>query len=100
MPPTNCVNEYEDGENNTVLFKVICAGGKYFIFHKETLEDETFCDTSHMIHYVIKSYRHTRHTKVKELAGEVSNLKEPQIGSIRMNFPKTNYMIVSDHNHF
>lgn len=66
--PTSGVNEYEDGDNNTVLFKVICVQGKYFIYHKETLFDEDFCDTSHMIHYVIKSFKPS---KVKQVAGEV-----------------------------
>ena len=67
--PSSGINQYEDGENNTVLFKVACIQGKYFIYHKETLYDEDFCDTSHMIHYVIKTYKPS---SVKHLAGEVS----------------------------
>ena len=66
-PPSVNVNEYEDGEKTTVLFKVICAFGKYFIYHKDSLYDDDFCDTSHMAHYILKNFKKTQ---IPELAGE------------------------------
>ncbi len=65
--PTANINEFEDGEKTTVLFKVVYAYGKYYIFHKDTLTDEDFCDTSHMAHYVLKSFRSN---SLKNLKGE------------------------------
>jgi len=57
VPPTSILNQYEDGENNTVLFKVACVAGKYLIYHKDSLYDESFCDTSHMVHFPIKTFQ-------------------------------------------
>ena len=54
VPPNSHLNEYEDGENTTVLFKVLCIGGLYFLYHKDSLNDEAFCDTTHMVHLVLK----------------------------------------------
>ena len=56
-PPSANLNEFEDGERTTVLFKVICAYGKYFLYHKDSLLDDDFCDTSHMAHYILKNFK-------------------------------------------
>lgn len=72
VEPNSNPFEYEDGENTTVLFKVICSQGKYFIYHKFGLRDPDFCDTTHMVHIVLKTFKQTRK---RELAGEV--LKSP-----------------------
>jgi len=36
--------------------------------------DSSFCDTTHMVHYVIKSFKNC---KVKELAGEANSMVIP-----------------------
>jgi hypothetical protein len=56
VPPTANINQFEDGERITVLFKVACINGIYYIFHKESLKDDDFCDTTHMAHLVLKDF--------------------------------------------
>ena len=72
------MNVYEDGENTTVLFKVLAkatpSGCFYGLYHKESLEDEDFCDSSHMVHLVLKDFDRR---KLKLLAGR-SHLRNPK----------------------
>ena len=69
VKPTGNVNQFEDGENTTVLFKVLCIHGKYFIYHKDDLADDSFCDTTHMSHFILKNHKKS---KLKKLAGKPS----------------------------
>lgn len=87
VPPTSALNRYEDGDSTTVLFKVANIGGKYFIYHKDTLTDENFCDTSHMIHYHIK---HFRRSTLGKLAGSQKNERKKPMGKC-MYFPESQF---------
>ena len=66
-PPSANLNEFEDGERTTVLFKVICAYGKYFLYHKDSLLDYDFCDTSHMAHFILKNFKSSQ---IGDLSGD------------------------------
>lgn len=80
VAPEARINEYEDGEGSTVLLKVLCrankSGCKYLLYHKESLTDADFCDSSHMMHFVLKDFSKA---KLRRLKGRMSSVvNEPR----------------------
>lgn len=57
QPPSREIVKARDQiEDPIVLFKVAYKFGHYYLFHKDSLTNETFQDSSEMIWHILKFY--------------------------------------------